>query len=137
MPTTSTATTSSSTSAATAGWFISRDAKGTPAYQPYWHHAIKAAARVAVAHTVLAIGRQSDTWPLAVSNIDALLYGSDERDPAAFASLARVILDDDGIAAAMAAAAAERARGYTWSIAAGRLRRLYSDLTSRQLVECQ
>ena len=32
---------------------------------------------------------------------------------------------------------AARARRYTWSIAAARLRRLYADLTARQLVECR
>ncbi|MCU1492599.1 MAG: mshA [Acidimicrobiaceae bacterium] len=37
----------------------------------------------------------------------------------------------------MGAAAAERARGYTWSLAAGRLRRLYGELTARSLVECR
>ena len=35
----------------------------------------------------------------------------------------------DGLAAA-------RARGYTWSTAAARLRRVYADLTQRQLVDC-
>jgi hypothetical protein len=37
----------------------------------------------------------------------------------------------------MSAAAALRAQRYTWSVAAGRLRRLYADLTSRSLVECR
>jgi glycosyltransferase involved in cell wall biosynthesis len=36
----------------------------------------------------------------------------------------------------MGRAAAERARGFTWSTAAARLRRLYADLTARALVEC-
>ena len=35
------------------------------------------------------------------------------------------------------AAAARRARGYTWSVAAARLRRLYGTLTARSLVECR
>ncbi|HUY30257.1 MAG TPA: glycosyltransferase [Acidimicrobiales bacterium] len=39
-------------------------------------------------------------------------------------------------ARAMGAAAAERAKGYTWSVAAARLRRLYGELTARSLVEC-
>ena len=34
----------------------------------------------------------------------------------------------------MSVAAAERAKRYTWGFAAARLRRLYADLTTRQLV---
>jgi D-inositol-3-phosphate glycosyltransferase len=37
----------------------------------------------------------------------------------------------------MGAAAAERARSYTWPMAAARLRRLYGELTARSLVECR
>jgi len=40
------------------------------------------------------------------------------------------------LARSMGDAAAERARTYTWSLAAARLRRLYGELTSRSLVEC-
>jgi D-inositol-3-phosphate glycosyltransferase len=58
------------------------------------------------------------------------------RDPASYASRVIRLLDDPALATAMGAAAAQRARHYTWSIAAGRLRRLYSDLTARQLVQC-
>ena len=36
----------------------------------------------------------------------------------------------------MSAAAAARAAGYTWSMTAARLRRLYADLTVGALVEC-
>jgi hypothetical protein len=36
----------------------------------------------------------------------------------------------------MAVNAAARARVYTWSGAASRLRRLYVELTDRQLVDC-
>lgn len=39
-------------------------------------------------------------------------------------------------ARAMGETAALRARSYTWSVAAGRLRRLYGELTSRSLVDC-
>ena len=60
----------------------------------------------------------------------------DDRAPEAFAAYADTILADPAAAAAMGAAAAERALGYTWSTTAGRLRRLYADLTSRALVEC-
>jgi D-inositol-3-phosphate glycosyltransferase len=60
----------------------------------------------------------------------------DDRAPEVFAAYADDILADRSVAAAMGAAAAERARRYTWSTTAGRLRRLYGDLTSRTLVEC-
>ncbi|HEX2039907.1 MAG TPA: glycosyltransferase [Acidimicrobiales bacterium] len=58
------------------------------------------------------------------------------RDPDAFASHAAELLADPLLAAELSVAAAERARGYTWRLAAARLRRLYEDLTSRALVEC-
>jgi D-inositol-3-phosphate glycosyltransferase len=61
----------------------------------------------------------------------------DDRDPERFAAHVVRILDDPMLAGEMAIEAALRARHYTWSVAAARLRRLYSDLTSRQLVECQ
>jgi len=41
------------------------------------------------------------------------------------------------LAASMSVAAAARAKRYTWSFAAARLRRLYTDLTARQLVVCE
>jgi hypothetical protein len=40
------------------------------------------------------------------------------------------------VAADLAAVAARRARDYTWSTAAARLRRIYGDITSRSLVDC-
>jgi D-inositol-3-phosphate glycosyltransferase len=57
-----------------------------------------------------------------------------DRDPRAFAAAIERILDDPLLAASMSVAAGERASGYTWGFAAARLRRLYTDLTSRQLV---
>jgi D-inositol-3-phosphate glycosyltransferase len=61
------------------------------------------------------------------------------RDPDRYArAIDRVLADPVG-AAAMGAAAAVRARRYTWSFTAARLRRLYGDLAalpSRQLVAC-
>jgi hypothetical protein len=36
----------------------------------------------------------------------------------------------------MGAAAAERARRYTWSTTAARLRRVYTDVSARALVAC-
>jgi hypothetical protein len=37
----------------------------------------------------------------------------------------------------LSASAALAARDYTWSTAAGRLRRIYADITARALVTCQ
>jgi len=59
------------------------------------------------------------------------------RDPRDYARAVTDVLADPGRAAAMSAAAVERARRYTWSFAAARLRRLYSDLTVRELVACR
>ena len=58
------------------------------------------------------------------------------RDPSSFASYTEQVLGSDALAAELSQAAARRARGYTWSTAAGRLRRIYSDITSRSLVDC-
>ncbi|MEA2716523.1 MAG: D-inositol-3-phosphate glycosyltransferase [Actinomycetota bacterium] len=58
------------------------------------------------------------------------------RDPASYAAYAAKLLDDPDLAALVGAQAAALARRYRWSITAGRLRRLYSDLTARRLVEC-
>jgi D-inositol-3-phosphate glycosyltransferase len=63
-------------------------------------------------------------------------YLVDGRDPATYAERIDRIVSDHRRAAAMSVAATAMARRYTWSIAAARLRRLYSDLTSRQLVQC-
>jgi D-inositol-3-phosphate glycosyltransferase len=60
----------------------------------------------------------------------------DTREPADYAAAVAEVLGDPDRAAALAAAAVERARGYTWSTTAGRLRRLYADLTSRAPVSC-
>jgi D-inositol-3-phosphate glycosyltransferase len=62
----------------------------------------------------------------------------DGREPARFARAIAQIIDDPAGAAAMGAAAAVRARRFTWSFTAGRLRRLYSDLISQRqpLVTC-
>lgn len=61
----------------------------------------------------------------------------EERDPAVFASHVGELLDEPAVAAAMGATAAVRARRYTWSTTAARLRRLYADLTTAALVECR
>ena len=58
------------------------------------------------------------------------------RDPADFAAYTAELLHHPVLASDMSGRAAERARGYAWSGAAARLRRLCDDLTSRSLVEC-
>jgi D-inositol-3-phosphate glycosyltransferase len=58
----------------------------------------------------------------------------DDRTPDAFAKAIARILDEPLLAEAMGAAASVRASQYTWQFAAARLRRLYADLTARQLV---
>lgn len=57
-------------------------------------------------------------------------------DPTVWATAVDGILDGPGRAEAMAAAAVDRASGYTWSTAAGRLRRIYADLATRTPVTC-
>jgi D-inositol-3-phosphate glycosyltransferase len=58
------------------------------------------------------------------------------RDPGVFAAYTSELLDNDRLAWSMAASAAARARNYTWSTSAARLRRLYADLTVGSLVAC-
>jgi D-inositol-3-phosphate glycosyltransferase len=58
------------------------------------------------------------------------------RDPSAFAAYVAEVLDNPQLAASLGDAAASRARRYTWSTSAARLRRLYADLGARRLVEC-
>ena len=61
------------------------------------------------------------------------------REPERYARAMAQILGDPAGAAAMGAAAAVRARRFTWSFTAARLRRLYTDLASqptRELVAC-
>ncbi len=60
----------------------------------------------------------------------------DGRDPSDYAKAVDELLDDERLRRSMGEAAVERARGYTWGIAAARLRRLYADLTARELVPC-
>jgi D-inositol-3-phosphate glycosyltransferase len=62
----------------------------------------------------------------------------DGRQPERFARAVAGLLDDPAAAAAMGAAAAQRARRFTWSFTAARLRRLYADLAAqrRPLVVC-
>jgi D-inositol-3-phosphate glycosyltransferase len=58
------------------------------------------------------------------------------RDPDDYARAIAEILGDDALRASMSVAAVERARRYTWSFAAARLRRLYGDFSVRELVTC-
>ncbi len=60
----------------------------------------------------------------------------DSATPVDHAAAVSAILDDPMLAASFSATAAERAAGYRWSTTAARLRRLYVDLTARQLVSC-
>jgi D-inositol-3-phosphate glycosyltransferase len=59
------------------------------------------------------------------------------RNPADFAVCAARLLAEPELAAAMGVRAGTGARRYRWSITAARLRRLYADLTVRELVECR
>jgi len=61
----------------------------------------------------------------------------EERDPVDFAKAIARILDEPVLAEAMRLDSARRASRYTWGFAAARLRRLYTDLTVRQLVACR
>jgi D-inositol-3-phosphate glycosyltransferase len=60
----------------------------------------------------------------------------ESRDPADFAAYTRELLAMPSVAATMSAQAAARAGDYTWSTAAGRLRRVYADITAGSLVDC-
>jgi D-inositol-3-phosphate glycosyltransferase len=59
------------------------------------------------------------------------------RDPALFAEHIDELLAHPTMALAMGAKAAEKARDYTWSFAAARLRRVYADVSTRDRVECR
>jgi len=63
-------------------------------------------------------------------------YLVEDADVAAYARFAGDICADRLLQAELGAGGAAMAAGYTWSIAAGRLRRLYADLTSRTLIQC-
>ncbi|HUQ62953.1 MAG TPA: glycosyltransferase [Acidimicrobiales bacterium] len=58
-------------------------------------------------------------------------------DPEAFADYVTELVDQPDLAARMGSAAEGLSRRYSWSITAARLRRLCTDLTVRELVECQ
>jgi D-inositol-3-phosphate glycosyltransferase len=58
------------------------------------------------------------------------------RDPEAFAAYTEQILDNPALGRELAATAGSRARNFTWSTAAARLRRIYADLTARSPIAC-
>ena len=59
-----------------------------------------------------------------------------ERDPGLYARYINEILDHPERARLMGQRGAARASRYTWGFAAARLRRVYADLTVRELVAC-
>ena len=68
---------------------------------------------------------------VVVDGVTGLLVA--DRDPAGFAAAIDRLLGAPGERAAMGAAATARARGFTWSLTAARLRRLYADLAEQRL----
>ena len=64
-------------------------------------------------------------------------YLVESRDPDEYAERIGRIVSNHHLAASMSVASSTMARRYTWSVAGARLRRLYADLTDRQLVECR
>lgn len=58
------------------------------------------------------------------------------REPQVFADHLDHLLDDPALAAAMGRRGYERSLQYTWGMAAARLRRIYGDLSVRELVAC-
>lgn len=71
---------------------------------------------------------------IVVSGSTGLLV--DQREPAAFAAAVAELIDDPSRAAEMGASASVASGRFRWSITAARLRRLYADITVRQLVQC-
>ena len=59
-----------------------------------------------------------------------------DRDPALFAHYLREVIEHPSHAQALGRRGAARARNYTWSLAAARLRRMYADISAREPVAC-
>ena len=59
-----------------------------------------------------------------------------ERDPALYTAAVRSILDDPALASSMARHGAEMAGRYSWTATAGRLRRIFEDLSARVPLDC-
>lgn len=122
--------------------------------QPQPHHILSTYYRAADAVLVpsrsesfglVALEAAACGTPVVASAVGGLLTLVDDgdtgflvpdRDPEEFARLTGRLLDDEVLARGMARRAAMRARRYTWSLAAARLRRIYADLTAGALVEC-
>jgi D-inositol-3-phosphate glycosyltransferase len=64
-------------------------------------------------------------------------YLVDQRDPEQYAARVDAILRSPDLAAELSRNAAALASHFTWSTTAARLRRLYADLTARELVRCE
>jgi len=60
----------------------------------------------------------------------------EDRHPRSYAAALATVLGDADLARSMGLAAARRARRFSWSITAARLRRLYGDLAVQAPVEC-
>ena len=60
----------------------------------------------------------------------------DSRDPQVYAEHIEAVLASPSYARTLSRNATTLASGYTWSITAARLRRLYGDLASREPVKC-
>ena len=58
------------------------------------------------------------------------------RDPALYTAAVRSILDDPSLAQSMARRGAEKAGRYSWTATAGRLRRIFEDLSARVPLDC-
>ena len=121
---------------------------------PQEHHALSTYYRAADAVLVpsrsesfglVALEAAACGVPVIASAVGGLLtlvehgktgYLVPDRDPAVYAGHIAHLLNNRPLAAEMGAAAATRARRYTWSFAAARLRRVYADLINKARVEC-
>jgi D-inositol-3-phosphate glycosyltransferase len=121
---------------------------------PQPHHILSTYYRAATAVVVpsrsesfglVALEASACGVPVVASGVGGLLtlvdhgetgYLVPDRDPAMFARYLREIIDHPAHAAALGRRGAERARRYTWSFSAARLRRLYVDIAAREPVLC-
>ncbi len=122
--------------------------------EPQPHHILSTYYRAADAVVVpsrsesfglVALEASACGVPVVASGVGGLLtlvdHGSTgflvpDRDPQLYAQYIGEILDNPDDAALMGQRGAVRARQYTWGFAAARLRRVYTDLTVRELVAC-